>query len=93
MGAWSFVSTFIEEIAEDLGFKDPRPRYAGRTSAASPATGSNQLHRKQQAALIEDALTLGKKHVSRIAARKALHGKTDLSGRVVNKGSTKQRAS
>ena len=90
MGAWSFVSTFIEELAEDIGFKDPRPRYAGRTSAASPATGSNQLHHKEQAALVDDALTLGKKYVSRIAARKSLHGKTDLSGRVVNKGSAKK---
>ena len=93
MGAWSFVSTFIEELAEDIGFKDPRPRYAGRTSAASPATGSNQLHRKEQAALIDDALTLGKKHMSRIAARKALHGKTDLSGRVVNKTASKKKTS
>ncbi|MCG8360347.1 MAG: 2-oxoglutarate dehydrogenase E1 component, partial [Kiloniellales bacterium] len=69
MGPWAFVSTFIEEIAEEVGVKNPRPRYAGRLSAASPATGSFARHQKEQAALIDDALTLGKKAVSRIAAR------------------------
>jgi 2-oxoglutarate dehydrogenase E1 component len=72
MGAWAFVSTFIEEIAEDLGFKSPKPRYAGRMSAASPATGQHARHVEQQTALIDDALTLGKKAMSRIATRKAL---------------------
>jgi len=93
MGAWSFASVFIEELAEEAGFADPRPRYAGRASAASPATGSNQLHKQEQAALLEDALTLGKKRMSRIAARKAVHGKTDLSGRVIDKAATQQKAS
>ena len=73
MGAWSFVSTFIEEVAEDVGFDRPKPRYAGRLSAASPATGLNARHVAEQAELIDDALTLGKKPMSRIAARKALY--------------------
>jgi 2-oxoglutarate dehydrogenase E1 component len=72
MGAWAFVSTFIEEVAEELGFKNPRPRYAGRLSAASPATGSFKRHQEQQAALLDDALTVGKKAMSRIATRKQL---------------------
>ena len=71
MGAWGFANSFIEEVAEEVGCKNPRPRFAGRYSAASPATGSNQRHQAEQAALIEDALTLGKKAVKRIAAKKA----------------------
>ncbi len=69
MGAWPFASTFIEEVAEMVGFENPRPRYAGRKSASSPATGSFQRHAKEQAALIDDALTLGKKAMTRIQTR------------------------
>ena len=71
MGAWSFVSTFIEEVAEELGFERPRPRYAGRKTAASPATGSGKGHVIEQAGLLDDALSLGKKAMSRIQTRKA----------------------
>ncbi len=71
MGPWAFVSTFIEEVAEGIGFEKPRPRYAGRSSAASPATGSHKRHVAEQAALVDDALTLGKKRVGRIESRKA----------------------
>ena len=70
MGPWAFVSSFIEEVAEDIGFEKPRPRYAGRPSAASPATGSHKRHVEEQAALVDDALTLGKKRMGRIESRK-----------------------
>ncbi|WP_282605048.1 2-oxoglutarate dehydrogenase E1 component [Pelagibius sp. Alg239-R121] len=71
MGAWNHVSEFIEEVAAEMGFKNPRPRYAGRSSAASPATGQNKRHLAEQAALINEALTLGLKPLGRIASRKA----------------------
>lgn len=71
MGAWGFVEEFIEEVARELGFERPQPRYAGRAAAASPATGQASRHRAQQEALIEDALTIGKERMSRIATRKA----------------------
>jgi 2-oxoglutarate dehydrogenase E1 component len=71
MGPWSFVETFIEEVASGMGFKESRPRYAGRKSAASPATGSSERHKKEQAALMDDALTVGKPRMSRIQTRKA----------------------
>ncbi|KLN59977.1 2-oxoglutarate dehydrogenase [Kiloniella spongiae] len=71
MGAWSFVSTFIEEVAEEMGFENYRPRYAGRKTAASPATGSAKKHALQLEALLDDAFTLGKKAMSRIQTRKA----------------------
>jgi 2-oxoglutarate dehydrogenase E1 component len=79
MGAWPFVSTFIEEVAEDIGCKYIRPRYAGRPSAASPATGLHARHVAEQQALIDEAFEVGKKAMSRIAARReayeARHGK------------------
>ncbi|MHA1599640.1 MAG: 2-oxoglutarate dehydrogenase E1 component [Alphaproteobacteria bacterium] len=71
MGAWSFVADFMEDIGAAVGAEHPRPRYAGRPSAASPATGSAKRHQIEQARLIDDALTIGKPHLSRIATRKA----------------------
>ncbi len=70
MGAWPFVSTILEEVAEEAGVKAPRPRFAGRDSAASPATGSHKRHVKEQKALIDSALTLGLKPKGRIASRR-----------------------
>ncbi|OYW23867.1 MULTISPECIES: 2-oxoglutarate dehydrogenase subunit E1 [unclassified Sphingomonas] len=55
-GAWSFVEPFIEESLANAGGKVARPRYAGRTAAASPATGLMKRHQTEQAALIADAL-------------------------------------
>ncbi|SDG29504.1 2-oxoglutarate dehydrogenase E1 component [Limimonas halophila] len=71
MGAWPFFSTFLEEIAAEVGFDKPRPRYAGRKSAASPATGIPDRHQREQAELLDDALTVGKPHLTRIQTRKA----------------------
>ena len=71
MGPWAFAESFIEEAAEAAGFKNPRPRYAGRRSAASPATGSNKRHHVEQAELVDSALTLGLTRLSRMATRKA----------------------
>ncbi|WP_193367079.1 2-oxoglutarate dehydrogenase E1 component [Pelagibius marinus] len=83
MGPWAFVSSFIEEVAEDIGFEKPRPRYAGRPSAASPATGSHKRHVEEQAALLDDALTLGKKRMGRIESRKV---QTEARTRIGSKG-------
>ena len=83
MGPWGFVSTFIEEVAEEIGFEKPRPRYAGRPSAASPATGSHKRHVVEQAALIDDALTLGKKRIGRIESRRA---QTEVPRKPAGKG-------
>jgi 2-oxoglutarate dehydrogenase E1 component len=35
-----------------------RPTYAGRAASASPATGLASRHKAEQAALINDALTI-----------------------------------
>jgi 2-oxoglutarate dehydrogenase E1 component len=50
MGAWSFLAPVIEEA---IG---RRPEYVGRASTASPATGSLTLHKREQAALVANAL-------------------------------------
>ena len=50
MGAWSFLAPIFEEL---LGKK---VEYVGRTSTASPATGSLTLHKKEQVELIANAL-------------------------------------
>ena len=57
-GAWSFVEPNIEWILSRIGATHTRPRYAGRNASASPATGLASMHKAQQAALVNDALTI-----------------------------------
>ncbi len=57
MGAWLTVNAPIEETMERLGMPG-RPKYAGRRPAASPATGLVSRHAKEQAQLIDTALTV-----------------------------------
>jgi len=56
MGAWYFVDRRIERALSGLNM---RPIYIGRPEAASPATGSARTHVKEQAELVDRALTLG----------------------------------
>ena len=55
-GAWFFVDPLLESCLDEAGFKGRRPRYAGRPSSASPATGLAKRHASEQASLIADAL-------------------------------------
>ena len=55
-GYWFFVEPFIEEALGMTNAQIARPRYAGRTAAASPATGLMKRHQAEQGALIADAL-------------------------------------
>ncbi|WP_294172681.1 2-oxoglutarate dehydrogenase E1 component [uncultured Sphingomonas sp.] len=57
-GAWFFVEPFLEECLQAAGL-GLRPRYAGRTAAASPATGLAKRHVREQADLVGDALRTG----------------------------------
>jgi 2-oxoglutarate dehydrogenase E1 component len=59
MGAWTFVAPRIEAVLQNLGMEQTRPVYAGRPPAASPATGLYQQHVKEQATLIQAAITGG----------------------------------
>ena len=58
MGGWTFVDRRIERTLAGLGVKAARPTYIGRSEAASPATGSARNHVKEQADLVDRALTL-----------------------------------
>jgi len=57
-GAWSFVEPNIEWVLSRIDAATQRPRYAGRAATASPATGLASQHKAQQAALVNDALTI-----------------------------------
>jgi len=71
MGGWDHVDEFVLEVVEELGFEHTDLRYAGRPSAASPATGLASVHAEEQAALVAEALEVGRPSLRRIAARKA----------------------
>jgi len=58
MGAWSFVEPRIEEVLGEIGAKHGRARYVGRAEAASVATGLLSRHNREQAALVDEALTI-----------------------------------
>jgi 2-oxoglutarate dehydrogenase E1 component len=61
-GAWSFIEPNIEWVLDRIGAKLKRPAYVGRATSASPATGLASAHKAQQAALVDEALTIkGKK--------------------------------
>ena len=58
MGAWTFMDRRIEELLLTLDVLAKRPIYVGRPESASPATGSNARHIREQGKLIDDALTV-----------------------------------
>jgi 2-oxoglutarate dehydrogenase E1 component len=51
----------LEAILTEIGAKKTRFAYAGRKASASPATGLASRHKAEQAALVNDALTIGGK--------------------------------
>jgi 2-oxoglutarate dehydrogenase E1 component len=57
-GAWSFMEPNLEWVLTRIKAKHTRPAYAGRSAAASPATGLASRHKAEQAALVNDALTV-----------------------------------
>jgi 2-oxoglutarate dehydrogenase E1 component len=60
MGAWHFADRRIERaMGTTAEMKGKRPVYVGRAEAASPATGSLRTHLKEQADLVDRALTVG----------------------------------
>ncbi len=60
MGAWTFVQPEIERVLADIKHRQARLPYAGRSAAASPATGLLRRHNREQAQLLDEALTLPK---------------------------------
>ncbi|MXY00888.1 MAG: 2-oxoglutarate dehydrogenase E1 component, partial [Chloroflexi bacterium] len=57
-GAWSFIEPNIEWVLTRIKAKHTRPRYVGRATSASPATGLASQHKAQQAALVNEALSI-----------------------------------
>ena len=57
MGAWFFINDLVEELMVELDMKQRRPVYAGRSSAAAPATGLLKRHLQEQNDLVNAALT------------------------------------
>jgi 2-oxoglutarate dehydrogenase E1 component len=57
-GAWSFIEPNLEWVLGRIKARYARPVYAGRAASASPATGLASRHKAEQAALINDALTI-----------------------------------
>ncbi|WP_299648709.1 2-oxoglutarate dehydrogenase E1 component [uncultured Tateyamaria sp.] len=57
-GGWSFIEPNIEWVLTRIKAKHQRPAYVGRATSASPATGLASQHKAQQAALVNDALTI-----------------------------------
>ena len=58
MGAWHFVDRRIERALSGISARSKRPVYVGRPESASPATGSLRTHLKEQADLVDRALTM-----------------------------------
>ncbi|MBT5267100.1 MAG: 2-oxoglutarate dehydrogenase E1 component [Rhodospirillaceae bacterium] len=58
MGSWSFLDRRLEDVLIELDGACKRPIYAGRPEAAAPATGSFSRHQREQAELVDQALTL-----------------------------------
>jgi len=57
-GAWNFLDRKLESVLTCLDGKAKRPVYVGRKAAASPATGLAKVHAAEQAALVDQALTV-----------------------------------
>ncbi len=57
-GAWTFIEPNIEWVLTRIKAKHSRPTYVGRSTSASPATGLASQHKAQQAALVNEALSL-----------------------------------
>ncbi len=57
-GGWTFIEPNIEWVLGRIKAKHARPRYVGRATSASPATGLASQHKFQQAALVNEALTI-----------------------------------
>jgi 2-oxoglutarate dehydrogenase E1 component len=61
MGGWSFVEPRLRGMGMSI-------KYVGRDSSASPATGSRQIHLREQRELVEAALNAPVPHLVRASA-------------------------
>ncbi len=60
MGAWQFARYQLDDMLEALhGDCSKRVKYAGRIASASTATGSSNIHEREQQAILKEALNRG----------------------------------
>jgi len=57
MGSWTYIREPLEDHVAKLGYKG-KVLYAGRAAAAAPATGLARKHVAEQAALVDEAITV-----------------------------------
>ncbi len=55
-GAWTFIEPNIEYVLGQIGAKNGRARYVGRSASAATATGSMGRHLEELAAFLDEAL-------------------------------------
>ncbi len=58
-GAWQFIEPNLQWVLQKIKAKSGRVEYVGRQASASPAAGLFREHQKQQAQIVNEALTLG----------------------------------
>ncbi len=58
MGAWFFMEPNIEWTLDQIDAKHKRPKYVGRSSAASPATGLMSRHKQELDEFLDEALSI-----------------------------------
>jgi 2-oxoglutarate dehydrogenase E1 component len=56
MGAWTFIQPTLDWVLTQTNADQRRPKYAGRSAAASTAAGTAAAHKAEQDALINEAL-------------------------------------
>ena len=57
MGAWQYADRRLEAAMQDANSKTSRPHYIGRPAAAATACGYMRIHQKEQAELVDNALS------------------------------------
>jgi 2-oxoglutarate dehydrogenase E1 component len=57
-GAWNFIDRRIEQSMANAGTKAKSVRYVGRPEAAATATGLLRRHNREQAKILDEALTI-----------------------------------
>ena len=61
MGGWSFMEPRLRELGYPM-------EYVGRDASASPATGSHEVHKREQAELVEAAISGEAPHLVRASS-------------------------
>ncbi len=76
MGAWHFAGPYLEWVLAQAHCKSKRPLYAGRPSAASPATGLLSKHQAELKAFLGEVFSPGTKALptARPGTMSAIHG-------------------